>query len=579
MNNLKSDNSENLREKLAENLPEELAAESSSAFGGNSSSELAVGSSSAFGGNLSSVFADTLPADFLKYLAESAGDGLAPRIAKAIGEEPVTAIRLNPFKTRLLFEAGYTLDDILKMIDVQDGGYEQIPWCAEGFYLNRRPSFTHDPLFHAGLYYVQEPSSMFLSVLQPIIDSLFRSVKRLNVLDLCASPGGKTTHLCSMLGSPDRPPKADSSAQAFKSPNSDIGAHALSSSNSDIGAHTLRLPNSDIGAHTLRLPNSDIGAHTLRLPNSDSSLLICNEVIRSRTGALAENMVKWGRHSNVMVTSEDASKFSALEGFFHLILVDAPCSGEGMFRKDRDSVNEWSVNNVALCASRQQRIVSDVWPALAEGGYLAYSTCTFNRYENDDNVRWICEELGAKIVDLSEYIPFESIYFESNDSNSELKSISDLKSTSKIFRTKLGGYHFFPGVAKGEGFYFALLQKVDADDHEQTTFREPSKNVLAALKRIYSIDCFAKGEQKGKDFVPSAEYALSLDYDGIYPSVEVDRQTALLFLARENFTLSDAPKGFIRITYKGLGLGFVKNLGNRLNNLHPVNRRIRNLNR
>lgn len=472
MNNLPTDIVENLPAELAENL------------------------------------AENLPSDFLKYLAESAGDELVPRIAEAIASNPVTAIRLNPFKTKKLLEAGYSIEDILQMIDAEDGGYESIPWCADGFYLNRRPSFTHDPLFHAGLYYVQEPSSMFLSVLQPIIDSLLRSVKRLNVLDLCASPGGKTTHLCSMLGSKEN------------------------------------------------------------LPNADRSLLICNEVIRSRTGALAENMVKWGRHTNVMVTSEDASKFSVLDGFFHLILVDAPCSGEGMFRKDRDSVNEWSVNNVALCASRQQRIVSDVWSSLAEGGYLAYSTCTFNRYENDDNVRWICEELGAKVVDLSEFMKSELEFMK-----------SELESLSGIFKSKAGGYHFFPGVTKGEGFYFALLQKKSTDDQEQTTFREPSKNVLAALKRIYSIDCFAKGEQKGKDFVPSAEYALSLDYEGVYPSIEVDRQTALLFLARENFTLPNAPKGFLRITYKGLGLGFVKNLGNRLNNLHPVNRRIRNLNR
>ena len=514
---------ESFGENLAENLPAELAQN----LAENLPAELAQ--------NL----AENLPADFLKYLAESAGDELVPRIAEAIASNPVTAIRLNPFKTKKLLEAGYSIEDILQMIDAEDGGYESIPWCADGFYLNRRPSFTHDPLFHAGLYYVQEPSSMFLSVLQPIIDSLLRSVKRLNVLDLCASPGGKTTHLCSMLGSKEN------------------------------------LPNSERLAHASQLPNAERFVHASKLPNSDRSLLICNEVIRSRTGALAENMVKWGRHTNVMVTSEDASKFSVLDGFFHLILVDAPCSGEGMFRKDRDSVNEWSVNNVALCASRQQRIVSDVWSSLAEGGYLAYSTCTFNRYENDDNVRWICEELGAKVVDLSEFMKSELEFMKS-----ELEFMkSELESLSGIFKSKAGGYHFFPGVTKGEGFYFALLQKKSSDDQEQTTFREPSKNVLAALKRIYSIDCFAKGEQKGKDFVPSAEYALSLDYEGVYPSIEVDRQTALLFLARENFTLPDAPKGFLRITYKGLGLGFVKNLGNRLNNLHPVNRRIRNLNR
>ena len=203
-----------------------------------------------------------------------------------------------------------------------------IPWTQYGYYLTDRPSFTLDPTFHAGKYYVQEASSMFLE--QAFIQAA-NGTTHLNVLDLCAAPGGKSTHLLSLM--------------------------------------------------------------------DQNSLLVSNEVIQSRSAILSENLQKWG-HSNVVVTNNDPKDFQRLPGFFDVIVVDAPCSGEGLFRKDPGAMKEWSEDSVALCSKRQRRILSDVWPALKTGGILIYSTCTYNSEENEENLRWLQQEYEVESIPL-----------------------------------------------------------------------------------------------------------------------------------------------------------------------------------
>src|SRR5579859_2899526 len=202
--------------------------------------------------------------------------------------------------------------------------HERIPWTDFGYYLEQRPSFTLDPVFHGGAYYVQEASSMFLE--QAVKQTVDLS-QALQVLDLCAAPGGKSTHLLSLL--------------------------------------------------------------------NDQSLLVSNETIRSRATVLAENMQKWG-HDNVVVTNNDPDDFRPLEGFFDLIVVDAPCSGEGLFRKDASAASEWSEEQVDLCALRQRRILNQVWPSLKANGILVYCTCTYNEKENEENLIWLVEEKKAE---------------------------------------------------------------------------------------------------------------------------------------------------------------------------------------
>ena len=204
-----------------------------------------------------------------------------------------------------------------------------VPWCAEGYYLSSRPSFTFDPLFHAGTYYVQEASSMFLEVLVKHI----LPDRPVRVLDLCAAPGGKTTHLASLL--------------------------------------------------------------------SSGSLLVANEVIKARSNILQENLMKWGT-SNVVVTNNDPADFHSLKGFFDIVLVDAPCSGEGMFRKDNAAISQWSESHVNLCAARQKRILAHAIELLAPDGCLIYSTCTFAPEENQHNVNWMVENGDFTSISINE---------------------------------------------------------------------------------------------------------------------------------------------------------------------------------
>src|SRR5688572_13773005 len=243
---------------------------------------------------------------------------------------------------------------------------EQIAWSKYGKYLRERPVFTLDPAIHAGAYYVQEASSMFL---EQAITQAVDLTKPLRVLDLCAAPGGKSTHLLSLL--------------------------------------------------------------------NQESLLISNEVIRSRASILSENIQKWG-HQNVIITNNDPEDFSKLEGFFDVIVVDAPCSGEGLFRKDPDAMQEWSLANVDLCCKRQRRILADIWPALKTKGVLVYSTCTFNEQENEENLQWLQKQNDVEGVSLT----------IDKDWGIETVQVGKLK-----------GYRCYPHKVKGEGFFLSAIRK------------------------------------------------------------------------------------------------------------------------
>lgn len=396
-----------------------------------------------------------------------------------------------------------------------------VPWHPQGVYLPERPVFTLDPAFHAGAYYVQEASSMFL------YEALRQSVDfsgPLKALDLCAAPGGKSTLLADLL-SPD-------------------------------------------------------------------ALLVSNEVIRTRTGPLRENMEKWGA-SNLAVTSAEAEDFAALEGFFDLIVADAPCSGEGLFRKDPDAMKEWSPANVELCSGRQRRILAAAVEALAPGGILAYSTCTYNRMENEDNVAWLAGQFDLEPKLLR--IPAEWGIVENE-----------------------GGYHFYPHKLRGEGFFIAILQKKDGTPKKQPPAREfknirpLAKNLIpglgpwtredtgfryfstatgeiialptalepwyAAIDKALKIKWFGTllGEFKGKDFIPSHALALSTACSPTLPAIDVDKEQALRFLKKEVFDLpADTPRGWALARYAGLNLGWLKVLPGRMNNYLPAERRIR----
>ena len=354
------------------------------------------------------------------------------------------------------------------------------------------------------------------------------SLENLKVLDLCAAPGGKSTHLLSLLPS--------------------------------------------------------------------SSLLVSNEVISSRATVLAENIAKWGC-DNVAVTNSDPLDFSKLEEWFDIIVADTPCSGEGMFRKDPNAVKEWSLANVKLCSERQQRILSDVWPALAPGGVLIYSTCTFNLYENDGIIEFLGENFGAEVIPLSSLV----------------------KDFPQLYITRAGGCQFIPGRVDGEGQYIAVVRKpaesscrglgrvpllhkerrggglnnkgkftvppflkyfIDEDYElylKNDLIKAVPRSHIASLSRLErSLKVIMSGRAVANTLgAPAADLALSANISKIdIPKVELSKEEAIKFLKREPLIFNSSPKEYLLLTYTGLGLGFVKNLGNRSNSLLPMNRRI-----
>ena len=284
---------------------------------------------------------------------------------------------------------------------------------------------------------------------------------------------------------------------------------------------------------------NDIAA-SLRERFGDAFSLVANEVMRSRAAVLCDNVAIWG-DPNVIVTSCDPKAFSILEGYFDMVVADVPCSGEGMFRKDAKAVEDWSTEAVGLCAARQKRILADVWPALRQGGLLIYSTCTFEEEENDLDVEWIASDLGAEVIGY------------------------EYSSLLGVIPSRTGGL-LVPGFVEGEGQFVSALEKT-----AKAGSTKKGPEVLRPLR-----DGLVKGEMKGRDFIPSADWALSIDppFDR-YPSVELDRETSLRFLHRDGIFIEGQPEGYLMVCFEGHPLGFVKNIGRRWNNLHPLARRIR----
>lgn len=425
----------------------------------------------------------------------------------ALNNESPVSIRLNKNKN----------------IFINETIVNKVPWCNEGFYLPQRPQFTFDPLFHAGCYYVQEASSMF--VFQALKQYVTEDSK---ILDLCAAPGGKSTLIADFM--------------------------------------------------------------------TDNSLLVTNYVIKSRAFILSENITKWG-HSNTIVTNNDPSSFIQLKHYFDVVLVDAPCSGEGMFRKDAGAIEEWSLDNVKLCVERQRRILSDVWNSLKPNGILIYSTCTYNVEENEDNVLWIKDKLGADILPLE---------------------LEKEWGVSPSVKGDIPVYRFFPHKTKGEGFFLAVLRKHDDNINPSKRKKEKNKvknkDILSKDYRDYInlsdsfyyskgenwyampdtfkedisfIDSYLNiissgikiGETKGKDFIPAQSLALSNFINRMaFAEYELDWKNAISYLKREPLFLTDAPIGYILLTYKNTPIGFAKNIKSRANNLYPQEWRIRSNN-
>ncbi|HWD89033.1 MAG TPA: hypothetical protein VG367_12960 [Mucilaginibacter sp.] len=420
-------------------------------------------------------------------------------------KEAPTSIRLNPFKP-----------------SVTEYG-RQVPWCEWGYYLDSRPSFTFDPLFHAGCYYVQEASSMFTEYILNYI----KPDENIKVLDLCAAPGGKSTLISSLLNSDD--------------------------------------------------------------------LLVANEIIKTRVPVLCDNLTRWGP-SNTIVTNNDPKSFAGLKGFFDIIVVDAPCSGSGMFRKDLDAMSEWSEANVNLCQQRQERILADIYPALKEDGYLIYSTCSYSIEENEQILDWLRSEFELESI----RIPIEQAW-------GVVESQSD--------KHKAWGYRFYPGKVEGEGLFAACLKKKEnTGELPNTKYKESQKanfkdidlvkpyiiepdsyyyfkvnddwlaigrehkEDLSLLERnLYIKKSGVRiGKLAGRDLIPDHELGLSLIINkDAFLQTELTKEQAIQYLQRAEISdLETEAKGWSLMTYEEHALGWAKLLPNRINNYYPKEIRI-----
>ncbi len=437
------------------------------------------------------------PSDFLNSLQSIKGfDKVAFHESHEHSDIPVS-VRVNP----------------LKPLPLEFETQEAVPWCANAYYLKERPVFTADPSFHAGCYYVQEASSMFLSY---VITNCLDLKQDLHVLDLCAAPGGKSTLINSLI--------------------------------------------------------------------SSTSTLVSNEIVKGRSDILAYNLAKWGT-ANWIVTNNSPEVYSNLEGVFDLMVIDAPCSGSGLFRKQPEAMNEWSLDNVRNCSIRQKTILEQASPALKEGGILFYSTCSFS-YEEDEAI--VKGAIDSGVYELVDVLPDAAFKIEDTGY----------------------GLRFYPYNLKGEGFFCAVLRKIAGsssfkpekrfelkeaskqereivepwirpDDHltimaHERTIKLMNDNTFRLLnhlkKHVYIRQAGTEiGEIKQKDLIPHHFFALSNYRNRNVETVELDRENALLYLKKLPFSHAEVQNGMKLITYKGYGIGWAKVLSSRVNNYLPQN--------
>lgn len=454
-----------------------------------------------------------LPERFVERMRQELGEAEATALCEALATEPSTAIRLNtPKMSCPPFEA------------------EAVPWSADGYTLPERPAFTLDPAFHAGAYYVQEASSQFAGYILSQAVGGRAQCEGLRVLDVCAAPGGKSTHYASLVG--------------------------------------------------------------------EHGLVVANEINRSRAAVLADNARKWGL-GNMVVTCNDSAHLGDYEEWFDVVAIDAPCSGEGMFRKSEEACEQWSEANVRMCAERQWEIVENVFDTLRPGGVLIYSTCTFNRDEDEALVQRICDEWGEAIEPAQEV-----------DVADEWGAVVGRVGAFQTFR-------FFPHRVKGEGMFMAVARKA-GEPMSRRRMPKARREVIAAVEKRSEQELsrwvkepkrmrfFSAGDTiyacwaEHYDEIKALSSRLAVIYSGValgqifkgklkpdgalafyvglnrdaVATAELSLDEALQFLRKLDMSAEPFVEGVNMVLYKGLPLGFVKRVGARVNNMYPASLRI-----
>ena len=452
-----------------------------------------------------------LPEAFIERMRSELGVEEAERLCEALATEPSTAVRLNPHK-----------------MSTPPWAADAVPWSEWGYTLRERPSFTLDPAFHAGAYYVQEASSQFAGYIMK--QAVGGECDGLRVLDVCAAPGGKSTHYASLVG--------------------------------------------------------------------ERGLVVANEINRSRAAVLADNARKWGL-GNMVVTCNDSAHLADFEQWFDVVAVDAPCSGEGMFRKLDEAREQWSEANVRMCAERQWEIVQNAFEALRPGGVLIYSTCTFNREEDEYLVQRMCQEWGDQLEAVADVVLSEEW--------------GVVAAREGVFQT----FRFFPHRVKGEGMFMAVARKGGIPSSRRRAPKARREVITAVDKRSTQelsrwvvspeqMRFFMAGEmiyacrEEHFDEIKALSSRLAVIYSGVavgqifknklkpdgalafyvglnrdaVATSELSHEEALQFLRKQDMDATPFAEGVNMVLYEGHPLGFVKRVGARVNNMYPNSLRI-----
>lgn len=448
-----------------------------------------------------------LPGRFLERLRNQGLCDLGAFI-RAHEEEPQASFRLNPLK--IPFPLSWET--------------EVVPWCPWGRLPKSRPVFAAHPAFHAGGFYVQEASSMFLWY---VMDQLYpqgEPRRPLVIVDLCAAPGGKATLLASW--------------------------------------------------------------------KQDQDFLIAHEFQGNRLPALTENLWKWGV-GGVMITGGPVQQWKALKALADVVVVDAPCSGEGLFRKDKSFSKAWAPHLNRSCALIQRRLLLDAQAILKPGGYMVYSTCTYHPEENLEQIKALIQQ-GFQSVDPSPPDAWQIVRLEEKGAV---------------------GYQFFPHLTPGEGFFISVVRKPLDFSVEEASYALVRKNEIRKPGRLpawpefpgekwrvvefkgiqYGIQALHEalikvvadrvtltapglpiGSFKGNEWHwhPAAAHATAWSLP--LPVLEVTKEEALLYLACN--TLPYKLNHYLQVSWQSLKLGLAKGHASRpFINLYPPAWRLRKI--
>ncbi len=443
-------------------------------------------------------------------------------LESSYSDESVSSLRMNPLK-----KTGNSHEDLNALFSL-----EKIPYEETGYYFAKEDNPGRSPYHNAGAYYIQDPGAMVPGALLKyhLKKTFGEEIPDLRILDLCASPGGKSTQIAMSI--------------------------------------------------------------------AGNGILFSNEINRTRAEVLSENIERCGIANTLVLNETSASLSERFAGFFDAIIADAPCSGEGMFRKDPEAVKQWSAENVETCVERQKEILENAYIMLKPGGALVYSTCTFERSENEDRVLELINiHPDMRVANIDEF------------KKSVPGSSDGLEGCAEAMR-------MWPMHFKGEGQFAVLLIK-DGEGERSIPFggyesasalklkkplEEFLKNTLKGDTASMILDCKDRfrlfgdnlyimpadtpslsglkvlrcglhlGSFKKDRFEPSHAFALFLGEGDVINSVRVNETDAENYV--KGMTLEGEGNGWCLVSLGGYSLGWGKASGGRIKNHYPKGLRV-----